>query len=59
MLAGGLTAIFGISTVIAILRAAHFEGFVLLIGSALILQGTLTMAALQSKKFRENHLRPE
>ena len=28
MLAGGLTAIFGISTVVSILKAAHFEGYV-------------------------------
>jgi hypothetical protein len=59
MLAGGLTASVGISTVVSILKAAHFEGYVLLIGSALVVQGTLTIAALQSKRFRENHLGPE
>jgi len=59
MLAGGLTAIFGISAVVSILKAAHFEGYVLLIGAALVLQGTITIAALQSKRFCENHLGSE
>ncbi len=47
---GFLIAIFGISAVVSILKAAHFEGYVLLIGLALILQGALTMAALTSAR---------
>jgi hypothetical protein len=42
-LGGGMAAVFGISAVVSILRAAHFEGFVLVIGCALILQGALTI----------------
>ena len=44
-LGGGFIAIFGISVLVSILKAAHFEGYVLLIGSALILQGALTIGA--------------
>jgi hypothetical protein len=44
-ISGGLIAIFGISAIVSILKAAHFEGYVLLIGLALILQGALTVAA--------------
>lgn len=36
----------GASAVLRISRAQHFEGFVLVIGLALLLQGVLTLAAL-------------
>ena len=39
-------ALFGASATINILRAQHFEGFVLLIGAALVLESTLTVAVL-------------
>ncbi len=42
-LGGGLIAVFGVSAVLSILRAAHFEGYVFVIGCALILQGALTI----------------
>jgi hypothetical protein len=40
--------LFGGSAILRILRAPHFEGFVLLAGLALILQGGLTLATLVS-----------
>jgi len=40
---GGWIVAFGISTIVSILRAAHFEGYILVIGFALILQGALTV----------------
>ncbi len=43
-LRGFLIAMLGIWSVVSILRAAHFEGYVLLIGLALTLQGVLTVA---------------
>ena len=49
-ISGFLIAIFGISAVVSILKAAHFEGYVLLIGLTLILQGTLTAAMLISAR---------
>jgi hypothetical protein len=42
-LGGGLITIFGVSAIVSILRAAHFEGYVLVIGCALVLQGALTI----------------
>jgi len=45
ILSGGQVAIFGISAVVSVLRAPHFEGYLLIIGSALILQGGFTVAA--------------
>ena len=49
-LGGGVTAIFGISAVVSVLRAAHFEGYALLIGSALALQGVFTIAFLNHSR---------
>ncbi len=46
-------ALLGASAVMRISRAPHFEGFVLLIGLALILQGALTMAVLLPKRSRK------
>ncbi len=43
-ISGLLIAMFGIWSVVSVLRAAHFEGYVLLIGLALTLQGVLTVA---------------
>jgi len=48
-ISGFLIAMFGIWSVVSILRAAHFEGYVLLIGLALILQGVLTIATLATR----------
>jgi predicted DNA repair protein MutK len=45
----------GGSAIVKILRAQHFEGFVLVIGLALILQGVLTLATLLK---RTTALRP-
>jgi len=45
-LSGAAVAVFGISAVVGVLRAAHFEGYVLLIGSALVLQGACTISVL-------------
>lgn len=42
-LGGGLITIFGVSAIVSILKAAHFEGYVLVIGCALVLQGALTI----------------
>ena len=42
---------FGGSAILRILRAQHFEGFVLLIGLALILHGGLTLATLLPRRF--------
>jgi hypothetical protein len=39
-------ALLGASAVKRILDAPHFEGFVLLIGSALIVQGVLTLVVV-------------
>jgi hypothetical protein len=41
--------VFGASAILRILRAQHFEGFVLLIGLAMILQSALTLAASRRK----------
>jgi hypothetical protein len=43
---GALILVFGISAVVSILKAAHFEGYVLLLGGALIIQGALTILVL-------------
>jgi len=43
---GALILVFGISAVVLILKAAHFEGYVLLIGAALAVQGVLTIVML-------------
>jgi hypothetical protein len=40
-----LVAYFGGSAVVRNLQQAHFEGFVIVIGAALVLQGLLTIAA--------------
>jgi hypothetical protein len=42
----GAAALLGASAVARILRASHFEGFVLIIGLALILEGILTWTVL-------------
>jgi hypothetical protein len=42
--------LFGTSAILKILRAQHFEGFVLVIGLALILQGALTLAPLLPRR---------
>jgi hypothetical protein len=39
-------AILGVAAINKTLQASHFEGFVLLIGSALVIQGLLTLAVL-------------
>ncbi len=39
-------ALLGASAIFRTMQAAHFEGFALLIGTALLLQGALTLAAL-------------
>ncbi len=39
-------ALFGASAILRILGAQHFEGFVLVIGAALVMQGVLTVAVL-------------
>ncbi len=39
-------ALVGATAILKTLRGTHFEGFVLLIGSALVLQGALTLAVL-------------
>jgi len=39
-------ALFGTSAIITTLRAAHFEGFVLIIGLGLIAEGILTLIVL-------------
>jgi len=44
----------GASATLRILRAQHFEGFVLIIGLALLLQGALTLAALMPNRV-ESH----
>ena len=49
-ISGFLIAIFGISAVVSNLKATHFEGYVLLIGLGLILQGALTMVTLNSAR---------
>ena len=41
-----LVVLFGVSAILKILRAQHFEGFVLVIGLALVLQGVLTAGVL-------------
>jgi len=41
----------GAMNVFHILRAPHFEGFVLVIGAALIVQGILTLATLARKQY--------
>jgi len=46
MISGGLIAVYGISAIASILKAAHFEGYVLVIGFALVLQGVLTIVGL-------------
>jgi hypothetical protein len=47
VLAGALgLMLIGVSAIRRILEARHFEGFVLLIGSALIVQGLLTLAVV-------------
>ena len=43
--------LFGSSAILRILRAQHFEGFVLLIGLALIFQGALTLVTLLPRRF--------
>ena len=48
MIGGLLITLFGILVVVSILRAAHFEGYILLIGLALILQGVVTIVTLLS-----------
>ena len=48
MIGGFLITLFGISAVVSILDAAHFEGYILLIGLALILQGVVTIVTLLS-----------
>ncbi len=48
-ISGFLVAMFGIWSVVSILRATHFEGYVLLIGLALTLQGVLTIATLATR----------
>ena len=47
-LGGGLITIFGVSAIASILKAAHFEGYVLVIGCALVLQGALTVFMVTS-----------
>ena len=44
-------ALFGVSAVARILQAQHFEGYVLLIGSALVLQGGLTLLVLLRTRY--------
>jgi hypothetical protein len=46
MLGSVAILIIGGLAMIAVLKAAHFEGYILVIGAALILQGALTIAAL-------------
>jgi hypothetical protein len=46
MLGGVAVLLMGCSAIIAVLKAAHFEGYVLIIGAALILQAVFTIAAL-------------
>lgn len=43
---GALILVFGISAVVSILKASHFEGYALLIGAALVVQGALTIVTL-------------
>ncbi len=50
MIGGFLITLFGISAVVSILKAAHFEGYVLLIGLGLILQGVITIVTLVSMR---------
>lgn len=52
LVAGALGIVgLGISAIVKIMRATHFEGFVLLIGLALILQGALTLAVLLRTRY--------
>lgn len=46
LLCAVVTVVFGASSIIQVLKAPHFEGYVLLIGLALILQGAFTLATL-------------
>ena len=47
VLAGAVAAgMFGVSAIVRILEARHFEGFVLLIGSALVAQSLLTIGVV-------------
>ena len=46
ILGGGAILVFGALAVMTILKAPHFEGYVLVIGAALIMQGSLTIATL-------------
>lgn len=43
LLGGSGIFVFGGTCVVSVLRAAHFEGYILVIGCALILQGALTV----------------
>jgi len=50
MVGGGCIAVLGMSAVVSNLKAAHFEGYALIIGLALVLQGVLTIFALAVPK---------
>jgi len=51
MLGAAAVAWIGGSSVFHILRASHFEGFVLVIGAGLILQGALTIGTLARARY--------
>lgn len=58
-LGGGLITVFGIAAVVSVLRAAHFEGYILVIGCAQILQGALTIyvaAFVSDGRLRSRHI---
>jgi hypothetical protein len=46
LMSAAVIALFGAWAILRILQSQHFEGFVLLIGLALVLQGALTVAVL-------------
>jgi predicted DNA repair protein MutK len=52
MMGAAAILLLGGSAIVKILRARHFEGFVLVIGLALILQGVLTLATLLRTHYR-------
>lgn len=52
MIGAVVIAFLGGSAILRILGAQHFEGFVLIIGAALVMQGVLTLAALLRKPNR-------
>ena len=43
----------GGAAILNVLRTQHFEGFVLLVGLALILQGALTLTTLFQTRYRK------